>query len=248
MSKSKSREDIITLIKQCLALSGSPNEHEAARAMEMAQALLEKHNLGMEDVKDAPEVDANGMVRRPYSILGRFKWRVHLVHYVSMRNFCKSVSHGKWDRDHVDVIGRAVNVAAVFEMVSWLLPQVERLGRQATRFYTPELDEWEQKLISKQAYRNSFMWGCIQRINNRMYEAQEERMEANPDVKGLVVRRDAEVQEYVAQVYGTLAHGSSARSTSSRGADDGYDAGDKVDLYGRRSRPDATPRLGKGGQ
>ena len=248
MSKSKSREDIITLIKQCLALSGSPNEHEAARAMEMAQALLEKHNLGMEDVKDAPEVDANGMVRRSYSILGRFKWRVHLVHYVSMRNFCKSVSHGKWDRDHVDVIGRAVNVAAVFEMVSWLLPQVERLGRQATRLYTPEWDEDEEKIISKQAYRNSFMWGCIQRINNRMYDAQKGRIEVNPDVKGLVVRREEEARDYVRQIYGVLVSGGSARSTSFKGESDGRAAGDKVDLFGRRSKPDATPRLGKGGQ
>ncbi len=246
--ETQDRNKIIDLIKKCLALTGSPNEYEAARAMEKAQDLLEKYNLDMEDVQDAPEVDANGMVHRQYAILGRFLWRKHLVHYVCRRNFCKSVSHGKWDRDHMDVLGRAVNVDAVFEMVSWLLPQVERLGRQATRFYTPEWDEEDEKLISKQAYRNSFMWGCIQRINNRMYDAQKGRIEVNPDIKGLVVRREEEVREYVGQVYGKLGSGGNARSTSSRGAADGLAAGDKVNLDGRRSRPNATtPRLGKGG-
>ncbi len=243
----KSKDDIIDLIKKCLALTGSPNEHEAARAMEKAQDLLEQYNLDMDDVTEAPEVDSNGMVRRSYAILGRFLWRKRLVHYIARRNFCKSVSHGSWDRDHVDVLGRAVNVDAVFEMVSWLLPQIERLAKQATRAYIIEPDKYTGRPVSKNAYRGGFLWGCINRINNRLYEAQQERIEVNPDITGLVERRNDEVAEYTKQVFGKLVNSGSARVTSSRGVSDGTIAGDKVNLYGRRSRENATtPRLGGG--
>ena len=38
-------ERIIELIKKCLALSSSSNEHEAEFAMSKAQELIEKYNL-----------------------------------------------------------------------------------------------------------------------------------------------------------------------------------------------------------
>lgn len=241
------RDKIIDLIKKCLALTGSPNEHEAARAMEKAQDLLEKYNLEMDDVKDTPEVDSNGMIQKRYTILGRFKWRQALVHYVARRNFCKSIGHGRW-HDYVDIAGRRVNVEATIEMVSWLLPQIERLAKQATRAYKIERDEETGRIIRKNAYRGAFLWGCITRINNRLYEAQQERIADNSDLTGLISRRDTEVAEYVAQVFGRLSSSGSARVTSSRGVSDGRTAGDKVNLYGRRSRENVTTsRLGPGG-
>lgn len=46
------REKALNRIKKCLALSKSPNEHEAAAAMRQAQKLMEAHGICEEDVDE----------------------------------------------------------------------------------------------------------------------------------------------------------------------------------------------------
>lgn len=62
--------NIIDLIKKCLALAGSPNENEAARAMEKAQELLAKYNVTMDQVKGTPDAQVMGasIINRDYDI------------------------------------------------------------------------------------------------------------------------------------------------------------------------------------
>jgi hypothetical protein len=50
-----SMEKIIIKIQKLLALAGSPNEHEAALALSKAQALMEEHNISMEDISAKTE-------------------------------------------------------------------------------------------------------------------------------------------------------------------------------------------------
>ncbi|VEB25742.1 Protein of uncharacterised function (DUF2786) [Actinobacillus lignieresii] len=45
-----SNEKLINKIKKLLALSKSPNPHEAARALEMAQKLMAKNQLSEEEI------------------------------------------------------------------------------------------------------------------------------------------------------------------------------------------------------
>lgn len=51
MDKS-ARDKAIEKIRKCLALSHSSNEHEAARALKHAQALMRKHELSLDDLDD----------------------------------------------------------------------------------------------------------------------------------------------------------------------------------------------------
>ena len=47
------REKAIARIKKCMALSKSPNEHEAAAAMRQAQKLMASHGISEEDVDES---------------------------------------------------------------------------------------------------------------------------------------------------------------------------------------------------
>lgn len=220
-------ENIIKLIKKCLALAGSPNEHEAARAMEKAQELLEKYNLSMADVKQ----DEIEIIIRLYDVLGRFLWRKNLVIAIAEGNFCRAFTFfGRHMRDKVDVVGRAVNVEATFEMANWILPQMERLSRLATRKYTPEYDVWTDKLVSKQSYRDSFCNGMVGQIRARLYEERQHRMEVSANTKALVVDRRAEVNDWV-EDHMTLGKASPAKGPRSfKGFGDGGKAGDNIAL------------------
>lgn len=238
----KSREDIIENIQQLLNMTTDKGctEGEAANALAFAQALLEKHNLTMDEVTTGEGPGEPTIIQDSYNILGRFMWRKYLVNYLCRRNFCRCIF--SWQRDVVHIVGRPANVAAVKEMVSWILPQLERLGRQATRKYTVGIDGWE----SKQRYRNSFFWGATQRINNRLYEAREERMATDANTKALVVARDTEVDNWMKDNYSTEKH-HAAGAQSSKGYSDGQKAGDKVGLYGSSRQVGNGPLRLKGG-
>ena len=221
-------ENIIELIKKCFALSGSPNEHEAARAMEKAQELLEKYNLSLADV--AVRVKSE-IIRQYYNVLGRFLWRKMLVVYIAQRNFCQGyMISGRAGRDVVLIIGREVNVAATVEMVNWILPQVERLGRQAARQHNPREDFEGEGCVSKQRFRNSFCLGLVTRVNNRLYEAQQERAACNVNTKALVVNLRAEVDDWVKENLSMGRGGQGARNESWGGYSAGRSAGDSVSL------------------
>lgn len=47
------RENAIARIKKCMALSKSPNEHEAAAALRQAQKLMATHGISDEDIDES---------------------------------------------------------------------------------------------------------------------------------------------------------------------------------------------------
>lgn len=55
----QNRDDLIDTVRRLLALSGSPNEHEARAAMAKAQELMLKHQLSMTEI-DRAEIAAAG--------------------------------------------------------------------------------------------------------------------------------------------------------------------------------------------
>ena len=64
------KDKILARIKKCLALSKSPEPHEAAAALRQAQKLMQQHNLSQQDVelsavKESRVKGSNSMYRPP---------------------------------------------------------------------------------------------------------------------------------------------------------------------------------------
>ncbi len=206
------KDTVLVMIRKCLALGQSPNENEAAAAMAKAQDLLAKYNLSMEDL-GTPENEEDKVIRFGYSILGRFNWRRYLVSIVAETNFCKVLLSNH--RDILYIVGRPVNAEAVKLIVDFILPQVEKMGHTATVRYRPGVDGNE----SKMRYRNSWMWGCIQRVGQRLKAP-------TTDVTSLVLDRMREVDE---NLTGIKTH-KTQKLKSARGLEDGSTAGENVQL------------------
>lgn len=237
-------------------------EAEAQTAMEMAQVLLIKYNLEMEEVmahQDEKDL-AIEMCREFYAVAGNFNWHKYLACYIAKHNMCHGVIKG-YKRQvfgsiledtgyGVYVFGRRANVQATKIMVEWISIQLEYLATVATRDYNPYadlpgyvrqiLEEVGEKIfqrrhkgyvVSKQQFRNSFLWGAINRVNERLYASRETFLDNNPNTKTLVLDRDAEVKKYQEQVMSTVKH-HAGQNLDSNGYGAGRRAGDIITFGG----------------
>ena len=206
--------NVAELIQKLLALSKSPNEHEAALAMAKAQELLLKHNLDMAAIT-APtqeETDEAGMINEVIDFDDFEKWQGHLVNSVAIRNFCKVIVCGS----EYHILGRKANVKAVETMYNWLEPQIIRLI--AASGY-------------KRGEKNSYALGIISTISRKLEESKEQYQTQNPTSRALVVNVQKEIDVWYREQYQSV---STRRSSTvyggafSRGQSDGRN----VSVYG----------------
>lgn len=223
MTNEEKIDKVKEIIRKCLALSSSPNEHEASLAMERAQELLLKYNLSEADVAAKEGRGSPEMVEERFDIMGRFLWRKDLVHTVAIHNFCTTyVFMGRGARDTVVIVGRQTNVTGVKEMVSWLLPQMERL-------ITRESIEWEGKATSRNSFRTSFAYGMLHRLARRLGEDRLSAQE-NSNTKAIVVRMDTELVEHMRTRHSRMTPTKGPSIQSDSAYVEGIRAGDKVSL------------------
>lgn len=212
-------ERVIDLIRKCLALGKSPNEHEAALAMEKAQELLEKYNLSMRDIEGEAQTKISNMLNFSISI-GTSEWKRYLIHYVAEANFCKILISGK----DIHILGRDTNVTAVLVMSSWIVSQLESMAWFETH---------TSSTSSKLRWRNSFLQGAIDRIRERLQEGRKQRTSVDPNLKALVVDLSREVENYFRQEYPSIGtHYRGQSYVDSEAYKKGRNAGDRVSLYG----------------
>lgn len=260
-------------------------EAEAQVAMEMAQKLLIKYNLQMEEViahTDSKDL-AMEMCTDFYAVPGNFNWHKYLTHYVAKHNMCKVVlksgkgqtygsvrgmrGEGDWKFDDSGygcyLFGRRANVEATKVMVEWISIQLEYLAVAATRAYNPYegmekyvgpnaneaqlAHAFRGSVTSKQQFRNSFLWGAINRINERLYESRKTCLENDPNTKALVLDRDAEAKRYQDEQMDTKHTHRSEQNLDSRGYGAGRDAANTVSFGGSHHiENNGHMRLGSG--
>lgn len=212
-------EKILDLIKKCLALGKSPNEHEAALAMSKAQELLEKYNLSMRDIQTEEQFKAPNMVNLEVPI-GSSEWKRYLVHYIAENNFCRVLISGK----DIHILGRETNVISVLVMASWIVVQLENIAWVETHTYSGPL--------SKLRFRNSFLWGAINRIRDRLKEGRQVRTSVDPNLNALVVNLTGEVANYYRQQYPRVSSHHTEAHIDDGAYARGQEAGDRISLYG----------------
>lgn len=233
--KSNGNEKIIDLIRKCLALSKSSNEHEASLALAKAQELLEKYNLSMAEVS----IEQN---KTPDLIKGKIsfeeRWQSLLIHNIARLNFCRTIrlsDKGTVKENTIFVLGRTPNVMVTYELASWLIPQLIKISldeysKQGGEYgFDPETLKLTVNPVSGRRWRQDFMAGITHRVIRRLEELGKERQAVNPSLVALTVNLSAESQafldrEYPHRISSYHSHGYSA------GYYAGQSAGDRVGL------------------
>ena len=188
------KDKIVERIRRCLALSESPNEHEAALAMSFAQKMLDKYNLSMSEIATENQV-APELIESEVSYDQR--WEVRLYSLIARENFCRAVFVS--DVKKVYILGRAPNVDATKEMVGWLIGQLQRIAANAQGAYTGYTFDSSGRLVkgtSTRQYRINFLLGAAQRIAERLREINVTNRAEVPEMCALVLNLNRETEAF----------------------------------------------------
>lgn len=217
-------------IKKLMALSNSPNEHEAALATERARALLEKHNLTMTDV----ELETAEMIkhrtqipRGPNGEWGYYKklkrWQYNLCHTINHYFYVQTLFGIK---GHIVIVGAKDDVEVANYVLMYLMRAVEKL----TRDYT---DAKRKEGASGRSYidavSKSFAKSCVYGINNTLSKEQRKTKATTANGTELMVVKSSVLKKYIAKEFKLRSLSHSERSDGHSGAtEDGYKAGKDI--------------------
>lgn len=196
-----------------------------------------------------------------YAVSGNFNWHKYLTCFVAKHNMCTGVMKGYKNSSHhlfdgkriedsgygVFIFGRRMNVQATKVMVEWISIQLEYLATAATRAYDPynglpanqelrhELGRlarsFGREVVSKQQFRNSFLWGAINRVNERLYASRTTALDNDPNTKAIVLDREAEAKNYQSEQMETKKTNAN-QNLDHKGYYAGREAGDTVSFGG----------------
>jgi len=229
------RAKVLDLIRKLLALSQSPNEHEAARAAEKAQELLFKYKLSMVEVQ-AQKGDGKGpkIVELDGDIISQKnwgKWKPQLAWGVARYNFCTGFQDTY--RGKFIFIGQETEAYVAKELYEWLVEQLEGAARRACLNY--------QGYSRIPTFRRAFFTGAVLTVANRLYNQWRNLQGQSEQSTALVVTTKAMLESYKKEHHPYLVRGRSLRMAN--GSYDGYTAGiragKEVDITVKR-------KLGKG--
>jgi len=219
--------------RKLLALSKSPNEHEAASAAEKMQTLIAEYNLDMRDVMNEPGHVGNRPVVIDKSILTPSNpWRRRLANAVSSLYFCKYYYEPHPKGNLHCFVGLEVNVAVSKMMFQYLLTTVNRLAQEGSKAYPKD---------EQSPYRVTFREACTSRLCTRIHERLEAAKQGGviktesgttlPALLSMYEQEKKRNEEHIEQEVGPLrnvktrvflGHGSGYR--------DGRAAGDRISL------------------
>lgn len=119
-------DSIIKRINKLLALSTSPNENEAASALEMAHNLLAKHNLSMQDIIVKQEYDI-----KEYQLAGERHtgWMKGLYNAIADYNYCQLVVMNSARGHSLRLVGQDINIIATVNMIEYATEAIERMAK-----------------------------------------------------------------------------------------------------------------------
>lgn len=235
---------VLTRIQKLLALSQSPNEHEAAAAAAKAQELLFKYNLSMMDVqtgdKKRPVIER---YNRRTVVLGKkrevLNWRRDLLRSLARLNFCRTVD--VIGAEYTNLIGEDHNIEVVLNLYDYLFATIERLsaeGWEATKRENggkaPVVwSDVVHRYVSQHAknYRSSFSHGAVHSVIDRLNDQQAKSV-VDAGSNALVVIAEEELTEAVNHIFSnSLVRRKQLRSDlDARAFGAGKEAGKRISL------------------
>ena len=231
-------DSVLDKIKALLRMAEHPNsnEHEAALALERAQALLFEHNLSRADVmsENYNEVPAgigkiDGMESDGYS------WKVLLLNTLAKSTLCSIVISSQHKAWHL--FGTYDNVQTVLEMYRWVIPQLETMADSGYKAYKTHGYE------TSRTWKSGFYRGAIKTIHERL----DKQLQDFTSGKGnaIVLYNSKALSTAVHKIYERLGTSRMGGSSSYDGVNAGRQAGHNVTLTPQR-KLSGTLALGSG--
>ena len=217
---------VLEKVKKLLALSTSPNEHEAALAAKKAHALLAEHNLSMMDVpetqvKKDEAVGHSSAETKVGSPWVRFLWQQTCKLY-----FCEYLYRSGNHRTYHTIVGTATNSLAACQMAEYLTDTIIRLANEAKQAQPSEI---------RGRYFNDFKKACGDRVTRRLrvmrQTAEKPTLTNNSNLPMLYANTKQQLDAYMQDVWGNRkSTASRMQGGTTNGTYDGRAAGENIGL------------------
>jgi hypothetical protein len=237
----RTREELMTTIKNLLALSSSPNEHEAALAAQRIQEILLKHNLDLAEITAQEEDSGYKRADVDLKVKQNVIWRKVLINVVAINNFCRVLD---WNgTTKVSIVGKQYNIEVVQYLYTYLdraVTQVanaewKKLAGSASKMQAPT-GEW------KNPWNHAFCRGAVTRLSARLAEARKRAME-EPNAMALIVVSGREVQAAFEREFPRQRPGKVSQPTNQKAWLAGFDAAGGIGLVDALKGGTATQAL-----
>ncbi|MDR0621633.1 MAG: DUF2786 domain-containing protein [Deltaproteobacteria bacterium] len=236
-------------IKKLLALSGSPEPHEAEAALTKASELMAKHNIDSASVlAEAEDFEIwrlplkSKRVDRKFSMIASILQGHFFVRAVICTRYDPSVCE---DHKCIDLIGRPANLSMANHVYHYLDERAESLWEK----HKPMAAHRGEKGIGA---KTAFITGLLHSLDTKLTKAERERAPiaspnapaqggpAKPLLPAEFILADEKLDGFMATNYPTLTRSSGYRvsDASPYSASAGRAAGEKLNVY----RPIAKAR------
>jgi hypothetical protein len=230
-------------IKKLLALAKGAEDigsiEEAANAAAQVQKLLLKYNLELSEIdleerKHSIENDMYNLKDIHGWNKNQGNWLTLIYFRVSTYNFCKTIgigTPGKYCDPRVQIFGEKHNIEIVLDLCLSLISQIKALEGKRWK-------ELQGQITDKRAtFRRSYFQGCVDGINQRLYEEREANKKEWTGTTGLVVQNDKALDLAIKEKYGDNLKSSTRRQSKSmagysNGVKDGKAMGTKRGVQG----------------
>ena len=181
MSDQFDMKRVIDRIHAFLNMAQSPNEAEAATAMEMAHRMLKEHNLTMSQIAR----EEQGIKEDNYeSYIEMPVWKDQLLMQICKTFYCDSYHNHFSDISKWVIVGRSDNVATVRIMADYLLQAIER---------------WATRFDGEEEAKESYRTGIADMLRVRLYHMMKQENTEAYSSTALMVRETALVENYMAK-------------------------------------------------
>lgn len=179
---------IVEKIQKLLALSESPNEHEAKTAMLKAQELMVKHKITMKDVQK--EVKQDVVITTTHQRFKNTKWKAILAKVISDNFLCEALTSQNSSNHvcRVSFIGHEEDVDICIAVYNYAIKFVDK---NVARLRRARYDEGKSAKGIEEAYAVGFCHGLREN-----YMAQIR----NNTEFGLVLVKDPDVKDALAKL------------------------------------------------
>lgn len=186
-------------VRRLLALTDSPNVHEAASAAKEAQRLMQEHKLTAADVKAE---DGSAITELPLGATGYMaSWKFALVTHVARAFFCEVIALRVGQRRKIRVVGKKDDAEVAVHVFDYLVKEIDRLADLDADTWTAR-SLMRESSVDVRAYKEKFRQGVAQGVSEKLKRETEDFARSGEKALVVVNRSKDELRDYLKNKYG----------------------------------------------
>lgn len=210
---------VISKIKKLLALSESPNQHEAERASVMAFELMAKYSIEMSTIENTQNSEILQEDLISSGRLNKISWAINTI--LSKYFYVQLAKRRVGKVTHLAMYGKRHRIEIAKHVFHFLYASVERAWVEYSK--NIQTSSRQETMDRKFFFQKGFLQGVTDKLEESKRSLQQQ---------GLVLAKDHDLEEFFKKGFSTRKVPSVYRPKDQHGDQaNGYTSGKKTDIF-----------------